>query len=206
MAHLALLVLCVALAFPGQCLAQGEEAAAAAPKQPPEGQCCYFKWGGKSGLHYYICCNNCDENNGQPVCDGTTYDGASDGDYCGHCGVDKGNAKKKISTFDCGGCDGQTKVKKACDKKHKNLIPGFCWKYSDCFEKGCKNLLKAIGNNSTIDDMDYEPFCGDGRCGSEEDHNSCPYDCCSTYNQDDCRPHCDLCPPECCGEPGCCKN
>eukprot|EP00058_Branchiostoma_floridae_P027169 XP_002612660.1 hypothetical protein BRAFLDRAFT_78709 [Branchiostoma floridae] len=102
MALVALFVLCVVAAFPGQCLGAAN---------PPEGQCCYYNWGGPKKLHFYVCCNNCDENDGDPVCGGTVYDKASDGDYCGKCGEDDGIARSKNEPFDCGGCAGQTTVK-----------------------------------------------------------------------------------------------
>jgi len=56
---------------------------------PPAGKCTEYDCGGSSGVHYYTCCNNCDEGPNPPG-DGTEYDGASNGNYCGACGANLG--------------------------------------------------------------------------------------------------------------------
>ncbi|XP_066296058.1 uncharacterized protein [Branchiostoma lanceolatum] len=194
MAHLALWVLCAAISFPGQCLGAAN---------PPAGDCCHFKLGGRSRVHFYVCCNNCDENGQNPgVCNKITYDGASKEPYCGDCGEDLGTAKFKSDPFDCGGCDGQTAVKAVCDKKYGWVFAGLCWVWSACFELRCQNRFPAVNRSS----YDSGTFCGDGKCDPGETHYSCPFDCCPSYNPDECTHHCNKCTPLCCSEPGCCKG
>lgn len=65
------------------------------PPKPNSAACelCHLnKNGGTSRIHDYICCNNCDQPN--PTCDGRTYQGGSDGDYCGKCGEDISGGKQ----------------------------------------------------------------------------------------------------------------
>jgi len=51
----------------------------------PLGKCQRYWCGGTSGVHHFICCNNCDKPDN--TCDGETYQGASSGPYCGNCGT-----------------------------------------------------------------------------------------------------------------------
>ncbi|XP_035696509.1 uncharacterized protein LOC118429969 [Branchiostoma floridae] len=205
MSHLALLVLCAAAALPGRCRgADGE-----VPEdlqQAPEGQCAYFKDGGLLHMQHYVCCNDCDENNGQPVCGKTTYLASAKGAYCGPCGQDLG-AGEPVSTFRCGGCEGQAAVRERCDKRYIYAGAAFCWLHSKCLELRCERAALAAAQGDGSDD---EPYCGDGRCdrGRGEDGSSCPFDCCPYVNDTECRHphHCSKCPPVCCAEPGCCLD
>ncbi|XP_035697975.1 uncharacterized protein LOC118431010 [Branchiostoma floridae] len=202
MALVALFVLCVVAAFPGQCLGAAN---------PPEGQCCYYNWGGPKKLHFYVCCNNCDENDGDPVCGGTVYDKASDGDYCGKCGEDDGIARSKNEPFDCGGCAGQTTVKAVCDRRYWWVFKGFCWVWADCFALRCKRLFPQDGEDKQAllqsGSYMYDAFCGNDECDPGEDHYNCPFDCCPRYNPETCRRGCNYqCPPLCCSQPGCCMG
>ncbi|XP_078616641.1 uncharacterized protein LOC144884943 [Branchiostoma floridae x Branchiostoma japonicum] len=204
MALVSLFVLCVVIVFPGQCLGAAN---------PPLGECCHYKWGGFGiiKLHFYVCCNNCDENDGDPECGGTVYDKASDKPYCGPCGEDQGNARGKIGgSFDCGGCVGQNQVKAECDKKHRWVFKGFCWVWSTCFSLRCRKRFLAAAGDQAVQALqggsyDDEAFCGDDKCDPGEDHESCPFDCCPRYNPEKCkRSYCDKCPPPCCAESSCC--
>jgi hypothetical protein len=88
-------------------------------------QCQYFRWGGNSGLHHYVCCNNCqvDVELTQIACDGTTYQSASSGQYCSNCGDDRGSAGCG-DKFTCGGyVDKSNKISTKIIKFERNL-PG----------------------------------------------------------------------------------
>jgi len=118
-------------------------------KDKYKGLCQSFNWGGSTGVHFYSCCNNCNENNGAPTCNSKTWHSASDGEYCGSCGANKGSGCRyngynsdwakwtgHKGAFQCGGCDGQAKVDKQCLSWVINK-PGFCWQYTSCFEEQC---------------------------------------------------------------------
>ncbi|CAH1239289.1 Hypp5793 [Branchiostoma lanceolatum] len=201
MDHLAfLLLLCGALAVPGRGLAA-------------RGQCTYFKRGGTLWLKNYVCCNNCDENDGEPACGETTYIAADTADdkirrsnaYCGPCGEDLGGARETGSAFGCGGCEGQARVKEGCDRRYVYAAASFCWLHSKCFELRCQREAQAAVQGTGSAD---EPYCGDTRCDPTEDAAGCPFDCCPLRNPEECRHphHCSKCPPVCCAEPGCCLD
>ncbi|KAI8491968.1 hypothetical protein Bbelb_303410 [Branchiostoma belcheri] len=170
---------------------------------PSVGKCAHITLGGTSGVHFYVCCNNCNENEGNPTCDRTTYQGASTTQYCGHCGADEGNGKWKLHQFKCGGCAGQSQVEKKCEKKYPWLFAGTCWVFSSCFQHRCKKRFQQKARR-TLDDTDA-PFCGDDTCDPGETAFTCPFDCCPVKNPDTCTRNNDTCPPICCSEPGCCK-
>ncbi|CAH1781406.1 unnamed protein product [Owenia fusiformis] len=200
-----------------------------AGEQPPAGECMNCRWGGQTGVHFYTCCNNCDEPDNE--CDGVEYDSASNGDYCGKCGVDSADGdgtcnKGEGDTFQCGGCDGQTKIKTKCDSVWLYRVPGFCWAWQMCFNKLCKKVhgrrpgkrstgkIESIVKRQTADIRD--DFCGDGVCNLDETTTNCPMDCCGLLNPVCiwetyfalCFPDgsCDKCPPLCCSEPTCCGS
>ncbi|XP_078664161.1 uncharacterized protein LOC144907230 [Branchiostoma floridae x Branchiostoma belcheri] len=169
---------------------------------PPQGECVHITGGGTSGVHFYVCCNNCDESGGNPTCDRTTYQGASAGRYCGHCGADEGNGKWDLHHFKCGGCAGQSQVQETCNKEYAWVFPGTCWVWSSCFKNRCKKRFQQKARSLDTD----EPFCGDNTCDPGETDTTCPYDCCPVINSDTCTRNNGTCPPVCCSEPGCCKT
>ena len=123
---------------------------------PPAGYCQAFGGadpeynlcGGTSGVHSFICCNNAGES-----CDGLTYQGASDGRYCGKGGntaagtyggsefypaCRKTTDLNYFKPFKCGGCKGQREITAVCIKKLYSGIPGTCWLTADCIENKCR--------------------------------------------------------------------
>ena len=193
--------------------------------------CHYLKFGGNSWLHHYICCNNCQVlDNAAPgsttiindVCDGTTYQSASSGDYCAPCGLDKGAAGCGES-FYCGGCSGQAIAAYDCRQRWWNLhqIPGFCWTFAMCFKEKCLASFKQkssdkrrkrasnVFNDTTFPNLPVlarrvtGTFCGDAVCQNEaETVMNCPMDCCQHVNPEKCRLN--QCPALCCGDSNCC--
>ena len=95
--------------------------------------CTGYYAGGKTTVHHWACCNNCGER-GSGDCDGKEWQGGSNGDYCGKCGLNTGGGMEKYY-FDCGGCSNQKACEKSC--KYFNL-PLFCWFWLDCFKKCCE--------------------------------------------------------------------
>jgi len=107
----------------------GERFARRTGYQALDGHCVDFKLGGNPRLHFYTCCNNCNDNVDKS-CDGTTYHSASPGNYCDSCGRDNARGNGALNKgFACGGCEGQAKIASKCidgwKNKYKN-IPGFC--------------------------------------------------------------------------------
>ena len=175
-------------------------------QQPPPGMCNLFMFGGISRIHFYECCNNCNEE--RPTCDGKTYQSASKGQYCDKCGVDnsKGNGIKLLQ-FACGGCKRQDQIDEICleivRKQHLDK-PGFCWLYAFCFSAYCVHTKNEnlIYSNRTIPDT-----CFDLQCGPGETIENCPIDCCGSVNQQ-CKVDIkdpNAVPPKCCMEYSCCK-
>ncbi|XP_019644601.1 PREDICTED: uncharacterized protein LOC109485435, partial [Branchiostoma belcheri] len=169
---------------------------------PPQGECVHITGGGTSGVHFYVCCNNCDESGGNPTCDRTTYQGASAGRYCGHCGADEGNGKLELQHFKCGGCAGQSQVQETCNKEYSWVFPGACWVWSIFFKNRCNKRFQQKARSLDSD----APFCGDNTCDPGETDITCPFDCCPVTNPDTCVRNSPTCPPECCSKPGCCKT
>ena len=60
-------------------------------------------------------------------------------------------------------------------------LPGFCWKWLDCF-KGCCNEMNIPHGKQQANVM--TTFCGDGTCtvSKGETPSSCPIDCCYLVN------------------------
>lgn len=177
-----------------------------AGKQPSLGRCRSHNCGGNSRLHYYICCNNCDEDSS--VCQGKTYQTASTENYCVECGVDNGNAADILTEeFNCCGCRGQSEMDRKCLSAWWVInIPGFCWTYSACFKTNCKKRRcsrNAIGELEIMPNNDT--FCGNGVCEADEDIYNCPLDCCATINPQKCSDN-TKCLPTCCGDSTCCTD
>ena len=71
---------------------------------------CREYYGGKKGIHWYNCCDNCGESN--PCCDGRTWQGGSSGAYCGTCGKNSFGGKPWSTFYNCVNCDSQEKCAK----------------------------------------------------------------------------------------------
>ena len=112
------------------------------PRKKKPSYCTQFDNGGKSGVHFYTCCNNCNDHL-DTSCDGKDYQGGGSKGlkYCDTCGnnTDLGGGRETYS-FNCVSCSQQRECEKTCDDKYKGLwakIPGFCPKWSGCFRKCC---------------------------------------------------------------------
>ena len=166
--------------------------------------CTQYDHGGRSGVHFFTCCNNCNDNDRQ--CMGVTYQGGGSTDaYCGQCGLSSPSGGGRITyRFNC---DVQEACKRRCNDEFLGLteiIPGLCPRWSGCF-RGC--CLEAQHNGVRRKRQTNTPqiigqFCGDLSCQSGEDGMNCPVDCCPVVNPSDCNP--DTCNPDCCLEPHCC--
>ena len=169
--------------------------------------------GGTSGVHFYACCNNC--NDPDTSCDRRTYQGgrgySDPAKYCGSCGAtDPPNDGRETYHFNCGSCQEQNACEKLCDEIHyiaKNL-PGLCPKWLGCFRGCCLELnpsyrgQRDAGSNSNVSIPNS--FCGDAKCQNGENRYSCPTDCCSGINPDMCPEK--GCHPNCCEESNCCME
>jgi hypothetical protein len=162
--------------------------------QAPPGQCATYRWGGISGLHWYACCNNC--NQGVSTCDGVTYQSATSTAYCAKCGIDtkKGDGTSH-ATYPCGGCQGQERTRKKCLSNIRSVfqIPGLCWAFAKCFKSKCESVAQP-------------ETCFNLVCDAGETVDNCPTDCCGSKNE-----KCDwskstTCVPQCCNEHTCCDT
>lgn len=149
--------------------------------------CTQYKFGGTSNIHYYTCCNNC--NDEDQSCDTTTYHGGgSTNDYCGSCGVPRGGGSKDF-TFDCRSCPQQSYCETMCDDKWLGTLkqlPGLCGAWTKCFRNCCKKSLTQIGKRNTDDVVEVDDFCGDGVCQPEENNSTCFIDCCEGSECNEC--------------------
>ena len=160
--------------------------------------CNGYYTGGISGLHHWACCNNCNDPSFTD-CDGTTWDGGSNEEYCSTCGQNTGGGRVKYY-FNCGSCSTQQACSRRCSG---NDFPGLCWRWLDCF-KGCC-LASATQPRQNKVQVSELSFCGDGTCSKSETPDSCPPDCCYQINGKACgstSSNSSLC----CGETGCCLN
>lgn len=172
-------------------------AAKAKRRTPNKGYCSAYQFGGTSRVHFYSCCNNCDEGS-PPSCDGVTYQGASTENYCGPCGKPRnGRPVRRNYLFGprqrkTAGCAAQTACVERC--KAFDLFPGTCWMWTSCFSKCVRKSTKQNGQANE--------FCGDGLCTQNENSTTCPIDCCGHVD-----PECVLqegkCLPTRCGFPSC---
>ena len=76
--------------------------------------------GGTSRVHFYACCNNC--NDPDTSCDRRTYQGgrgyfSDPAEYCGSCGeTDPPEDGRETYHFNCGSCQEQNACEEYCDK------------------------------------------------------------------------------------------
>lgn len=102
--------------------------------------CTQYDNGGTSRVHFYTCCNNC--NDFDQSCNSKDYQGGgSKGDYCGDCGerTTKGGGRETYS-YNCVSCEQQRRCEEKCDKEGFGIIakiPGFCPKWARCFRECC---------------------------------------------------------------------
>ena len=165
----------------------------------------YYIGAGSSTLHHYTCCNNC--NDPSNTCDGVTYHGGSSTKYCDACGQPIGGGKVKYY-FNCMDCQTQSSCANKCDNSFPGAtLPGFCWKWVDCFTGCCREMAtqysrrrRQAGNNSSLS----IEFCGDGTCQQpREDPDTCPSDCCYLRNSTCGTNGCAL---DCCQTASCCSS
>ena len=159
---------------------------------------CSEYFGGQWYIHWYNCCNNCDEDS--TYCDGWTWQGGSKVQYCGSCGENSFSRGKLLRQYECVSCDVQTNCTELIRKFN---YPGLCWRWSMAFRGCCKKAA-----NSEIQDgyqirKEVFTFCGDGVCQEDESTATCPLDCCHLTNEN-CSPTDTSCSPTCCGDSKCC--
>lgn len=169
--------------------------------------CTQYDHGGVSGVHFFTCCNNCNDNDQQ--CTGTTYQGGGSTDnYCGQCGLSSQSGGGRITyRFNCVNCGVQAACRSRCNDEFAGLTkitPGLCPRWAGCFRGCCleaqeRSVRRKRQTNST---QLIGQFCGDLTCQSGENSMNCPVDCCPVTNPSDCNP--DTCNPQCCLEPHCC--
>ena len=166
--------------------------------------CRQYDHGGTSGVHFYACCNNC--NDADTACDGDTYQGGgSTNNYCGTCGNRRPSEQhsRHTYTFNCESCSQQRQCRDYCNRRHPlaKSIPGLCPKWAGCF-RGCCLSINPSNRGKRSATVNQTLFCGDNICSDGETTNTCPLDCCPTVNPTMCPS--DQCTPNCCMGPTCC--
>ena len=120
--------------------------------------CRQFDHGGTSGVHFYTCCNNCNDPTDRS-CDGKDYQGGgSKGDYCGGCGENtpKGGGRETYA-FNCVSCEQQSACEKKCNGEFYGLtalMPGFCPRWSGCFRRCCVEAEQKL-SDARLSLMEY---------------------------------------------------
>lgn len=166
--------------------------------------CRQYDHGGVSGVHFYACCNNCNDHDAS--CDGDTYQGGGTTDkLCGSCGnrIPSQQSSRHTYTFNCGSCSEQRQCRDYCNVRHPlaAITPGLCPKWIGCFRGCCLNINPSFrGKRSAT--VNQTLFCGDNICSDEETVDTCPSDCCPTVNPINCPSN--ECTPNCCMGPSCC--
>ena len=165
--------------------------------------CKQYDHGGTSGIHFYACCNNC--NDDDTSCDGETYQGGGTIDnLCGTCGdrIPSEQSSRHTYTFNCDSCVQQRQCKDYCNNQHPyaKSIPGLCPKWVGCFRSCCHSITSS-SRGKAFTAGNQIPFCGDNICSDQETSDTCPSDCCPTVNPKDCPS--DQC-SDCCMEATCC--
>ena len=166
--------------------------------------CRQYDHGGTSGVHFYACCNNC--NDADTACNGDTYQGGgSTNNYCGTCGNRRPSEQhsRHTYTFNCESCSQQRQCRDYCNRRHPlaKSIPGLCPKWAGCF-RGCCLSINPSNRGKRSATVNQTLFCGDNICSDGETTNTCPLDCCPTVNPTMCPS--DQCTPNCCMGPTCC--
>ena len=105
--------------------------------------CKQYDHGGVSGVHFYVCCNNCQDPGGasEQYCDGETYQGGgTTSSQCGKCGQRTASqlGSRLTYTFNCKSCQQQRYCNDYCNEKEPlaKKLPGLCPKWIGCF-RGC---------------------------------------------------------------------
>lgn len=161
---------------------------------------CNEYFGGQWLIHWYNCCDNCDEDN--PYCDGYTWQGASNVQYCGSCGETSFNGKY-LKQYECVNCD----VQGNCSELVKKFnYPGLCWMWSMAFRGCCKSAASENTQNGYDVIKTSFSFCGDRKCQTGEDPTNCPLDCCPLVNEMCSGGSSVECLPVCCSESTCCST
>lgn len=190
------------------------------PEEHEPAFCTAYYLGGDSKVHHYACCNNCNDPTSHQSCNKHTYEGGSSSNYCKSCGNATGGGLVKF-VFNCGTCDTQSKCESKCNNIFGLKLPGFCWKWVDCFRGCCEATIKATKSQqlefealkrrrfstislSSVMDEDFN-FCGDGKCSDSESVSSCPSDCCHTVNSN-CSNDPHHCTDDCCQSQSCCLS
>ena len=104
--------------------------------------CTQFDHGGKTKVHFYICCNNCQDKD--TSCNGYTYQGGGSRDaYCDVCGKNTQlGGGRATYAFNCVSCSQQNACEEKCDREWMgipNQLPGLCPKWAACFRGCCVN-------------------------------------------------------------------
>ena len=119
--------------------------------------CRQFDHGGTSGIHFYTCCNNCNDSLDKS-CNGKDYQGGgSKGDYCGSCGENtpKGSGRETYA-FNCVSCEQQSACEKKCNREFlglTELVPGLCPRWSGCFRRCCVKAEQRLRSDVRL--MEY---------------------------------------------------
>ena len=169
--------------------------------------CKQYDHGGVSGVHFYACCNNC--NDTDTSCDGDTYQGGGTTDnLCGTCGdrIPSEQNSRHVYTFNCGSCFQQRQCRDLCNTQHPyaKSIPGLCPKWIGCFRGCCLNNNPSFRGKRSATTVNQTLFCGDNVCSDWETTDTCPSDCCPTVNPEDCPS--DKCSRNCCMGATCCMT
>ena len=167
--------------------------------------CRQYDHGGTSGVHFYVCCNNC--NDVDTSCDGDTYQGGGTTDnLCGRCGerIPSEQRSRHTYTFNCGSCPLQRQCRDYCNKKHPlaKVTPGLCPKWLGCFRGCCLSINPSFRGKRSVT-VNQTLFCGDNICSDGETRNNCPLDCCPSVNPTKCPS--DKCTAGCCMQTDCCN-
>ena len=121
--------------------------------------CQQFDHGGASGVHFYTCCNNCND----PLdnsCNRKDYQGGgSEGDYCGDCGENtpKGGGRETYA-YNCVSCEQQSICENECNGEFSGIpknVPGFCPRWAGCFRRCCVKAEERLRSDIKLSIMEY---------------------------------------------------
>ncbi len=161
---------------------------------------CSEYFGGQWYIHWYNCCDNCEDDD--PYCDGFTWQGGSNVQYCGSCGENSFGGKF-LKQYDCVNCDVQSNCTELVNKFN---YPGLCWVWSKAFRGCCKKASYSnIASGYEVRKGSFV-FCGDRICQDEENLQNCPLDCCPMVNANCTSSSSTKCLSKCCDESTCCLS